>query len=79
MKPFWITIGAVLTITIVVIIAGELIKASQKNAITPEVEAQTETLGTCTNTTLCTFDIQTLQNLYNDRSKLIYYQNETEE
>ena len=79
MKPFWITIGAILTITTVVLIAGELVRASHKNAITPEVEAQTQTLGTCTSSSPCTFDQQTLQELYNNRSKLIYYQNEVEE
>ena len=79
MKPFWITIGAILTITVVVLIAGELVEASQTNALTPEVQAQTEQLGTCSGTSVCKFDQETLQELYNNRSKLIYYYNENED
>lgn len=79
MKPFWITLGAILTITTVLMIAGELVSSNRKNAITPEVEAQTQPIGYCIGTDTCTFESEALHELYNNRSKLIYYQNENQD
>lgn len=78
MKRFWVTLGIILTITVVVVTVGELVRASHKDPITTEVRDQTQPLRNCNNTSSCEFDQNALQELYNSRSKLVYYESENQ-